>query len=195
MIAQGCIGDPDQPRPDCACTIRTRRQAVHRNVHAHSLSARKSSAQNLSSRSSSSRSSSFQTRKQNSATHIPGYSAGNDGWNSVDSVDDEFAPLRSMQMQIAMHSRQRLYAYCLPSCCSGDKDRHAIKGRVIRDDHSAAASTMGFRGTSGPTALDGRDVARMWQRNAAITMRYAVMHGTSPCAFQALKADKCGAYI
>jgi hypothetical protein len=52
-------------------------------------------------------------------------------------------------------------------------------------DHSAAASTMGFRGTSGPTALKGPCVAGMWQRNAAITMRYAVMHGTIPCVFQA----------
>jgi hypothetical protein len=30
----------------------------------------------------------------------------------------------------------------------------------------------------------------MWQRNAAITMRYVVMHGTIPCVFQAPTADQ-----
>jgi hypothetical protein len=121
-IARGCIGGPDQPRPDHACTTRTKRQAVLRNARAHSLSARKSSAQNLSSQSSKT-----QIRKKSLGPLTPGLAAGNGGRNSADNGDDEFALPRSLQMQIAMHSRQRLYAYCLPSCCLGDKDRHAIK--------------------------------------------------------------------
>jgi hypothetical protein len=58
----------------------------------------------------------------------------------------------------------------------GGKDRDAIKGRVIRDDRL-------FGGLKGQPErirlmpLERRDVAGMWRRNAAITMRYALMHG------------------
>ena len=178
-IVRGCIGDQDRLRPDCACTIRTRRTAAPRS-RAHSSYAHRPSACKPDAHHSSSQSSMTRIRNQSWSPQTPAHAAGNSGRNSAGNGDDEFALLRSlrMHMQTALHSRQRLYAYCLPSCCLGDKDRDAIKGHVIRDDHSAAASTMGFRGTSEPTALDGRDVARMWQRNAAITMRYAVMHGT-----------------
>jgi hypothetical protein len=117
-IARGCIGDPDQPRPDHACTTRTKRQAVLRNARAHSLSARKSSAQNLSSQSSKT-----QIRKKSLGPLTPGLAAGNGGRNSADNGVDEFAPPRSMQMQKAPHSRQGLYAYCLPSYCFGERSR------------------------------------------------------------------------
>ena len=121
-IAQGCIRDLGQPRPDCACTIRTRLQAVPRNASAHNLSARSLSA----------RSSSTHFRRQSSRTRIAESAGGNGVGHSADNGDDEFAPPRSMQMPKALHSRQRLYAYCLPSYYCWERDRDAIKGRVIR---------------------------------------------------------------
>lgn len=183
-ISRGCTGDPGQIRPDRACTIRTRLRAVPRNASAHNLSARNLNA----------RSSSTHIRKQSSSIrpHSFGsddrHSAGIGDGHSADNGDDEFAPPRSLRMQIAVHSRQRLYAYCLPSCCFGDEDRNAIEGRVIGDDCFAAPSTMGFRGTSGPTALKGRCVAGMWRRNAAITRRYVLMHGTTSPATETFLA-------
>jgi hypothetical protein len=143
-IARGCIGDPDQPQPDCACTSHTRRQAFpHPRAHSsysHKLGACTPGAHSLSSQSSKTR-----IRKRNSVPHLHEHSADNDGgWNNAYNGDDEFAPPRSSQMQTAMHPRQRLYAYYLPSCCFGGfKDRDAIEGRVISGDHPAAASTMG----------------------------------------------------
>jgi hypothetical protein len=184
-IARGCIRDPDHRQPDRAYTIRTRRQAVLRNASAHSLSARQPNAHNLSSRSSKT-----QIREQSSTPRPPGYAAGDNDRNNADNGDDEFALLRSSQMLIAMHSRQRLYAYCLPSYCFGERSRcdqrPRDQGRSLR-----RSLNNGARGSSGPTALMGRCVAGMWRRNAVITMRYAVMHETFPCAIQSPTADKC----
>ena len=113
---------------------------------AHSSCAGNSNACRPDARHSSSQSSTIQIRNQSWSPQTPALAAGNagnGGWNSADNGDDEFALLRSLQMQIATHSWQRLYAYCLPSYCLGDKDRDAIKGRLIKDDHFATASTMG----------------------------------------------------
>jgi hypothetical protein len=109
-----------------------------------------------------------------------------------------------VMVMMSSRLRARRKYTCKQHCTRGNNSTHTVflrvvsgkgsrcdQGRVISGDHFAAASTMGFRGTSGPTALNGRCVAGMWQRNAVITMRYAVMHGTFPCAIQSPKTDKC----
>jgi hypothetical protein len=160
-IAQGCIGDPDQPRPDCACTIRTKQRAVPRTASAHN--------HNLSAHNLSARSSNTQIPKYSSRTRPQ--SLGTDDRHSAGNGDDEFALPRSLRTQKAMLPRQRLYAYCLPSYCWWEMDRQAIKRP--RDQVMIgfpAASTMS-RNASGPCLKEtarGRNVAGECSNNNEI---------------------------
>lgn len=134
-IARGCTADPGQSRPESACTIRTRRQAVRhshdrpssrqplsgyfsngQNPHRRNPSYQNPSCQNPNYRNSSSWNSRNRNSIRRSSRHTRARNAGSDDGHSADN-DDEFAPLRSLRMQKAIHSRQRLYAYCLPSYC------------------------------------------------------------------------------
>jgi hypothetical protein len=65
----------------------------------------------LSARKPSARRSRIQIRRQSPSNHTLRQIAGDGNGHSADSGDDESAPPHSLRMQIAMHSRQRLYAY------------------------------------------------------------------------------------
>jgi len=119
-IARGCIEGPDRRQPVGACTIRTRRPAALLKPRADSLSARRWSAD-----SSIAHSSGPQTRSRSPSPRSPRPVAGSGGRRSADNGDEHsadsgdagFALPHSLQMQKPMHSRQRIYAYCLPSYC------------------------------------------------------------------------------